>query len=132
VETDITFISVYRCPGCDVALEAVENPGVGWLRCPRCGRPSLPPSYTLSRHMQAAAGAANGHAAGLSGEELLLSVDEPPARPRSKLRILGVVLGIAIPVGISLAVGREPFETAMLGLVMAVAMVMLLRPGSRQ
>ena len=33
----------YRCPRCQAELEAPAGPLDGWRRCPRCGRPSLPP-----------------------------------------------------------------------------------------
>jgi DNA-directed RNA polymerase subunit RPC12/RpoP len=45
---EITFIVEYQCPACGAALEARSSETYGWLRCPRCGRASLPPE-----HMQA-------------------------------------------------------------------------------
>jgi DNA-directed RNA polymerase subunit RPC12/RpoP len=41
----MTFIVEYRCPRCDAALEARSSQSYGWLRCPRCGRASLPPEH---------------------------------------------------------------------------------------
>jgi DNA-directed RNA polymerase subunit RPC12/RpoP len=41
----MTFIVEYRCPRCDAALEARSSQDYGWLRCPRCGRASLPPEH---------------------------------------------------------------------------------------
>ena len=33
----------YPCPHCQIMLEPPEEPWQGWVRCPRCGRPGLPP-----------------------------------------------------------------------------------------
>ncbi len=41
---DIVFIDTYLCPHCRAELEAGPEVWQGWLRCPGCGRPSLPPS----------------------------------------------------------------------------------------
>src|SRR3954468_22641240 len=42
---DITFIVAYRCPRCHAALEARTSESQTWLRCPKCGRASLPPEH---------------------------------------------------------------------------------------
>ena len=46
VETEFTFIVTYPCPRCHAALEAKTNTLHDWLRCPQCGRASLPPDHT--------------------------------------------------------------------------------------
>jgi len=44
-QAEITFVVSYRCPNCQAALEARSSEvQQGWLRCPKCGRASLPPS----------------------------------------------------------------------------------------
>jgi hypothetical protein len=45
VEAEITFIVTYRCPCCHAALEARTSEAHTWLRCPECGRASLPPEH---------------------------------------------------------------------------------------
>lgn len=45
LQPEITFIVTYRCPRCDAALEARTRESHTWLRCPRCGRASLPPEH---------------------------------------------------------------------------------------
>ena len=45
VEPEITFIVTYRCPSCHAALEARTGEAHTWLRCPECGRASLPPEH---------------------------------------------------------------------------------------
>lgn len=44
--TDTAFIVSYRCPRCQATLEAGPKQADSWLRCPKCGRPSLPPAFT--------------------------------------------------------------------------------------
>ncbi len=40
----------YVCPRCQALLAVPEKPWRGWLLCPRCGFPSLPPQrLTVSR-----------------------------------------------------------------------------------
>jgi predicted Zn finger-like uncharacterized protein len=45
VEPEITFIVAYQCPACRAALEAKSGLAQGWVRCPKCGRASLPPEH---------------------------------------------------------------------------------------
>ncbi|AGA25142.1 hypothetical protein [Singulisphaera acidiphila] len=42
-QSEITYIVAYRCPNCQVALEARTSEANTWLCCPKCGRASLPP-----------------------------------------------------------------------------------------
>jgi hypothetical protein len=44
-QPEITFIVGYPCPSCHVMLEARTSDSYGWLRCPSCGRASLPPEH---------------------------------------------------------------------------------------
>lgn len=44
LDADIVFLSGYTCPGCLAELELPHHRPDSWLRCPRCGRPSLPPT----------------------------------------------------------------------------------------
>jgi hypothetical protein len=44
-QPEITFIVAYRCPRCHAALEARTAESHSWIRCPKCGRASLPPEH---------------------------------------------------------------------------------------
>jgi hypothetical protein len=48
VDPDFVFIVNYSCPRCHAALEARASGPPSWLRCPSCGRASLPPDHTRS------------------------------------------------------------------------------------
>ncbi len=43
METDVAYFVTYPCPGCKAQLEASHSGWRGWLRCPTCGTPALPP-----------------------------------------------------------------------------------------
>lgn len=45
MDVDFLFIVSYECPRCHEALEARVNGPPTWLRCPSCGRASLPPEH---------------------------------------------------------------------------------------
>jgi hypothetical protein len=51
---DIVFIDTYLCPHCRSELEAGPEFWQGWLRCPACSRPSLPPSPVTLPHLRRA------------------------------------------------------------------------------
>jgi hypothetical protein len=42
----------YPCPNCQLPLEAKPGSWQGWLLCPRCGQPSLPPERVMSSPRQ--------------------------------------------------------------------------------
>lgn len=45
MDTDFVFIVSYSCPRCQALLESQANGPPTWLRCPACGRASLPPEH---------------------------------------------------------------------------------------
>ena len=45
--SEITYFVSYPCPGCKTELEARHGGWQGWLRCPVCGVPALPPEFLL-------------------------------------------------------------------------------------
>lgn len=47
MESDIAYFVTYPCPHCNLELEAEHGGWQGWLRCPSCGTPSLPPEILL-------------------------------------------------------------------------------------
>ena len=47
MDADIAYFVTYPCPDCRLELEAEHDGWQGWLRCPACGTPSLPPEILL-------------------------------------------------------------------------------------
>ena len=45
MDDDFVFIVNYTCPRCHAPLEARAIGAPDWLRCPNCGRASLPPDH---------------------------------------------------------------------------------------
>lgn len=43
----VVHFVTYSCPRCRAALEAEEGRWQGWLRCPACNAPALPPEVLL-------------------------------------------------------------------------------------
>ena len=68
MSSEVVPTTTYSCPNCHVALDAPAGAWDGWLRCPSCGRASLPPEP---------ARAYIGRAAQVSGHE-----NGAPARGR--------------------------------------------------
>lgn len=131
----IVFLNVYSCPGCGAELEAGNEPSPSWLRCPNCGRPSLPPDELVRRGSFNGTGDPVHHRAGISGEDLLYISGEPAPRRRraiSASRIFWSSVAIAVPVGVCIVMGRELFETVLIGGVMAFTMMLLYWSSARR
>jgi hypothetical protein len=47
VDADIAYFVTYPCPRCKVELETEHGGWQGWLKCPACGTPALPPEFLL-------------------------------------------------------------------------------------
>ena len=47
MDSDIAYFVTYPCPRCKVELESEHGGWQGWLRCPACGMPALPPEILL-------------------------------------------------------------------------------------
>jgi hypothetical protein len=48
MEAELIYVVAYACPHCNAALEVRQGDWPGWLRCPICTRPSLPPEPSAS------------------------------------------------------------------------------------
>jgi hypothetical protein len=133
LDADVVFLSIYPCPGCDVELEAPEAATTGWLRCPRCGRPSLPPADGVIHNRRRPPRARRDHPAGMSGAELLLTVPQHAGAPSSSagLKAIALLVGVAVPVLVSIWFQRDLIEIVAVDSVAAIALLVLLRPRSR-
>ncbi len=47
MDADIAYFVTYPCPNCHLELESELGGWEGWLRCPACGTPALPPEILL-------------------------------------------------------------------------------------
>jgi hypothetical protein len=61
VDADIAYFVTYPCPRCHVELESEHGGWQGWLKCPVCETPALPPEFLLGhpavrRRVRAAVG----------------------------------------------------------------------------
>jgi predicted RNA-binding Zn-ribbon protein involved in translation (DUF1610 family) len=44
VEIELENVVIYPCPQCHAPLEVAGHLTESWVRCPKCGQPSLPPT----------------------------------------------------------------------------------------
>lgn len=99
---DITFVETYSCPRCHAELEARISESYTWLRCPKCGRASLPPETTARTPVREREPAAAGIFVIGPGSDLRglnhAEQERAGAHPGSARRI-------ALAVGFLLAVG---------------------------
>ncbi len=47
MDADIAYFVTFPCPRCRVELESEHGGWHGWLKCPACGMPALPPEFLL-------------------------------------------------------------------------------------
>jgi hypothetical protein len=51
VDSQVIYFVPYSCPRCKAELEAQHGTWEGWLRCPACEHPSLPPEVLFGHPM---------------------------------------------------------------------------------
>lgn len=83
MESDIAYFVTYSCPQCHLELESQHGGWEGWLRCPSCGTPSMPPEILLGhpatmRRIREA-GEGNGDVLVIGDEESTDTDDSDPA-----------------------------------------------------
>ncbi len=129
--TDILFLVTYECPRCQASLEARGRALSTWLRCPKCGRPSLPPMETLimsQRRMQASEGIM------YIGAEAERS--ERASKPSPMAAVRRILLAVAFLTALTLLVNAflegNPFNVVAFGLATIVLLAFLIFTGRRR
>jgi hypothetical protein len=145
VDADIAYFVTYPCPQCRLELEAEHDGWQGWLRCPACGTPSLPPDILLGHP------ATMRRVRGLAGDDdavLVIDVDdpdgastsdpaallgEPPSALVSSLRML-FLTGLAISLFILLIsfLDDNQLVTGFCGAIALIFFLLLLRLPDRK
>jgi hypothetical protein len=133
VDAEIVFLSVYLCPGCGTELEAGEGMMDQWLRCPKCGRPSLPPTDGITRSRPREPYRRRDLSPDQPGGELLIISAQPDTAPsaRSGLKALWVLAGVAISVLICSLLLSSPVEIILVGAVTSVVLILLIQTWGR-
>jgi hypothetical protein len=146
VDADIAYLVTYPCPHCRLELEAQHGGWQGWLRCPACGTPSLPPEILFGhpatlRRVRELAGAddeilviGDDAATGDCTPSTAALIGEPPSALVSSLRLL-FLTGLAISLFILLIsfLDENQIVTASSGVIALIFFLLLLRlPGRRR
>lgn len=138
MNSELVFYTTYTCPRCHFALESDSEGPPTWLRCPRCGRASMPPEIV---HRSPLAGVSD------QGQSLPRDLADPadagPIRPRpmaarpaetpSKTPTLRLILGIAFFLALLIFVfsllNGERVQAGVFGVASAGLLFVLARPG---
>jgi hypothetical protein len=146
VDADIAYLVTYPCPQCRLELQAQHGGWQGWLRCPACGTPSLPPEILLGhpatlRRVRELAGAddeilviGDDAAADDSRPSAAALIGEPPSALVSSLRLL-FLTGLAISLFILLIsfLDDNQIVTGTSSVLALIFFLLLLRlPGRRR
>jgi hypothetical protein len=143
VSDEIVFIDSYLCPHCRTELEAGPHRWLGWLRCPTCGRPSLPPGplpYPYARRPAARPSRPSGVLFISESGSRTISTDpesgtevETGAPSRFSPARLVITTGLALCLFMALVayLDRNTVNMAIFGFLSLVFFVMLLRTSPR-
>ncbi len=131
----------YSCPRCKAELEAQHGAWEGWLRCPACGLPSLPPEVvfghpTTRRRVQGHDEAVEAMAD--AAEEPIASDGSPiietaPSTAVSALR-LGFITGLVVSLFLLLIfyLDQQQQYTGIFGTLAIIFFLLVLRTPTRR
>jgi len=140
VDSEITYYVTYACPQCKTELEAKHGGWQGWLRCPICGAPSLPPEILLG-HPQtrrqvgdspetAAPEAIDQPKLGSALERVWVPASSSPTSPLRLIFLTGLTLSLFLL--LVAYIDQKKQTTAIFGFLSIVFFLLLLRtPRSR-
>ena len=144
MDVDIAYYVTYHCPRCKLELEAENGGWRGWLRCPGCGTPSLPPEILLghptTRRRVVQRGGEDAEVLVIGDDEAQIdpAADRPPlieAPPSPLLSVLSMVFltGLVMSLFILLIAYLDENQTltAVFGFLSFVFFILLLRVPSR-
>jgi hypothetical protein len=142
LDSEILYLVTYPCPRCKLELEAEHGGWEGWLRCPGCGTPSLPPEFLLGHPSTRRRVRETG---GDDGETLVIGPDgrvapEPSAligaRPSSMISALRLIFltGVAMSLFLLLIayLDDNQLATGIFGSLALVFFLLLLRVPTRR
>ena len=146
MDSDVSYVANYRCPRCGLGLEIELGGWHGWMRCPSCDTPSLPPEILLGHPdtLRRLTAASNGEApfgdtnpmppAHPDRPAAVDLIDEPLSSTISTLRLL-FLTGLVISLFILLVsfLDDNQIVTASSAIAALVFFLLMLRlPGRRK
>jgi hypothetical protein len=144
VDAEIAYFVTYPCPRCHLELESEHGGWQGWLKCPACGSPALPPEFLLGhpavrRRVREAVGdpgvivigdeASNGPPAAAAAP----LIDEAPSTLVNTLRLV-FITGLVTSLFLLLIafVDQNTRATYIFGALSVVFFVLMLRMPARR
>lgn len=142
MEAHIAHFVTYPCPRCRLELEVEEGGWQGWLRCPACDAPALPPEIlrghpATSRRVKAASGEFVPDLFTADGEEDPTDTDAllgPPPSPVADTFRIVFLSGLVISLFILLIayLDDNSFIGGLFGGLAFIFFLLLLRVPSRR
>ncbi len=142
VDPDFVFIVTYQCPRCHADLETRSSGPPAWLRCPSCGRASLPPEHNRDHRpgsidaesvvISAPGGGASGAAALPPRPRSMAAMPSAPAprAPATRL-MLGSGFFLTTFLFVFSLLESNGLRAALFGVTAAVFLFLLSRPVGR-
>jgi hypothetical protein len=141
VNPDFVFIVNYDCPNCHAGLEARGSDSPTWLRCPSCGKASIPPEHarirpTIDREtlvigpVTAIAAPANGKLP-IRPRPMMPMPEVHEGKSQSTRMLLGAGLFVTIFLALFSLLDQKPTQAGGFGAASMICLAMLARPGAR-
>jgi hypothetical protein len=142
VRSESRLAVLYSCPHCRAQIEAQVGGWDGWMRCPACGKASLPPEPDVVRavHQSVMVQDATGGLpapAGSADPDFAAEGPQPPVvfrrahtTPTRLIFTTGLVLSLVLALVSFL--DMKPRTTAIFGFLAIVCFLMLLRSPTRR
>jgi hypothetical protein len=136
MEAELIYLVPYTCPHCNAALEVRQGDWPGWLRCPTCSRPSLPPelrSSTSSRRVEVLIEQDDGPIF-MPLERVEKASDFRPdpfdqTRQFSAARLIfSTGLALSVIMFVVYTIERDGSKMAIFGVLAFLSLILLLRP----
>lgn len=137
MEPDFVFIVTYECPRCHAALETRSSGPPAWLRCPSCGRASLPPEHNRNADVSRIdqedlftipAGASVSAALPLRPRPMAARPSSSPSRAQSTRLMLGTGFFVTAVLFVFSLLEANAVRAALFAVASGVFLFLLSRP----
>jgi len=145
VATHLIVGASYSCPHCQVLLEVPDKPWRGWVLCPDCGLPCLPPERLTPPHSRKRSVARQPQVPQDLAPEQTRSLKEPapmvkPSAPRARQSTSSSATRLIVSTGLFVSavlllvayLDRSFHSLAIFGTLTVIFLILLLRMPRRR